>query len=528
MKAVYTLLFTVFLLLPGIGRSQSADLNLNATVLKSIDGLKPAEKISIIDLYKMTPPGSDTKSEKNKRYYARYKSDQKEGLIPVKDLSKYISFSDSASAQMWDIITINNNLSHIDKYGYQTEERKELNESSKKFCDLVSESNETFGDVALQNYVSSILYSVAPSRLLDNRKTNISITIVRDLVPSAFVLPNGSAVITTGLLSELKSEDELASVLAHEMAHYVLDHSLKNYTAQIVREKRAQIWCTVLASSVMIAETAIEVKRDFHNHYYCCPFDPFYYEFGSLADATYGLATILSQSILDHLYIKYNKKQEMEADMIAKNIVSSLGYNANAMSSALLNLKRYCIENDDRSDLMSSYTHPSIDERIKQAGEPISVRDKKYEQLTASATTDCAKLSYSKKSFRKAMELADINIYNGNGSVDDYIIKGASILKIEHTPAKIEHSLLLFDNALQMDPGNLSALKYKVIAYMALNNQEKAKDALNNYRTLLQNSINALENTAQTPNRMNRLDKLSEEVEWIKTVESSCKTEASA
>lgn len=42
MKAVYTLLLTVFLLLPGIGHSQSADINLNATVLKSIDGLKPA------------------------------------------------------------------------------------------------------------------------------------------------------------------------------------------------------------------------------------------------------------------------------------------------------------------------------------------------------------------------------------------------------------------------------------------------------------------------------------------------------
>ncbi|MGL4332078.1 MAG: M48 family metallopeptidase, partial [Bacteroidales bacterium] len=448
MKTAITILAGLLLLLTQPGRAQSLDTDIKAIVNKPLDELKTGDEIRITSIYHMFPPGTKNKKEKNKRYFVRYKANRKEGLIPLKEFLKSASFLESSSELLWDHQTMNHNLTHIDKYGLQEAERKNIQESSRNFSDLIIQSNEDFEDINIKNYVSSVLHSVAPIRLLDNRKPNISISVVRDLTPGAFILPNGNTVITTGLLSELKTEDELAAVLTHELVHYVLEHSLKNYTAQIVRERRAQMWSAILATAALATEAVIDAKSD--SYYQYCPYDPNYYEFGALAAATYDLSSIISLSILDHMNMRYTKKQEFEADRIAKDIISSLGYNPNSMSTALLRLKRYCVENNDQSDLMISYTHPSIDERIQKIGQPEEHRDKDYELKTSHAITDCAKIAFCKKEYRKAIILTDKNIYNGTSNIDDYILKGASMLEIEHTPSKIEHSITLFEQALQL------------------------------------------------------------------------------
>src|SRR5712692_9511141 len=42
---------------------------------------------------------------------------------------------------------------------------------------------------------------------------------LRDSVPNAFALPNGSIYVSTGLLALMDNESQLAAVLAHEMTH---------------------------------------------------------------------------------------------------------------------------------------------------------------------------------------------------------------------------------------------------------------------------------------------------------------------
>ena len=53
------------------------------------------------------------------------------------------------------------------------------------------------------------------------------------------MLPNGSMVISTGLLCTLDSEDELAAVIACELGHFVLDHQVNNIYRAERRAKRA-------------------------------------------------------------------------------------------------------------------------------------------------------------------------------------------------------------------------------------------------------------------------------------------------
>lgn len=45
---------------------------------------------------------------------------------------------------------------------------------------------------------------------------------------NAFALPNGTMVISTGLLERLSYYDELVALLGHEQAHINYRHSMKN------------------------------------------------------------------------------------------------------------------------------------------------------------------------------------------------------------------------------------------------------------------------------------------------------------
>src|SRR6266852_8697404 len=48
---------------------------------------------------------------------------------------------------------------------------------------------------------------------------------LRDSVPNAFALPNGSIYVSTGLLARMDNESQLAAVLADEMTHVTRRHS---------------------------------------------------------------------------------------------------------------------------------------------------------------------------------------------------------------------------------------------------------------------------------------------------------------
>jgi beta-barrel assembly-enhancing protease len=57
---------------------------------------------------------------------------------------------------------------------------------------------------------------------------NIKITVVDFSMVNAFAVPGGNIVVFTGILDKMKSETELAALLAHEASHVELRHSTKS------------------------------------------------------------------------------------------------------------------------------------------------------------------------------------------------------------------------------------------------------------------------------------------------------------
>ena len=79
-------------------------------------------------------------------------------------------------------------------------------------------------DPAVTGYVGGLIARLAPPRTLE---IPITLRVVRDPEVNAFAMPGGVVVVNTGLIAGLKSESELAAVLAHELAHVSRRHPLE-------------------------------------------------------------------------------------------------------------------------------------------------------------------------------------------------------------------------------------------------------------------------------------------------------------
>ena len=61
----------------------------------------------------------------------------------------------------------------------------------------------------------------------------MAVKVVQAPEPDAVTYPNGVCYITTGMLAQLRNEDQLAMVLAHELTHYVRRHALGALSTQL-------------------------------------------------------------------------------------------------------------------------------------------------------------------------------------------------------------------------------------------------------------------------------------------------------
>lgn len=66
-------------------------------------------------------------------------------------------------------------------------------------------------------------------------------TIIRSETANAFVLPNNHIFVMTGLFQYARDEDELASVLGHEMAHNLARHVGEKVSGNLVLQLLAQL-----------------------------------------------------------------------------------------------------------------------------------------------------------------------------------------------------------------------------------------------------------------------------------------------
>lgn len=103
-----------------------------------------------------------------------------------------------------------------------TKAEKRVGQEMKWFINLTSKK---YKDPEANRWVGSVFDRVKGQ--FRDRGFDYTITILNDNTVNAFAIPGGSIYIYKGMLDFIGSDDELAAVLSHELAHAERRHSLK-------------------------------------------------------------------------------------------------------------------------------------------------------------------------------------------------------------------------------------------------------------------------------------------------------------
>ena len=191
----------------------------------------------------------------------------------------------------------------------------------------------TIDDPLLQDYLETLIYNLVNHSKLQDRR--IEVVIVDNPTINAFAVPGGVIGIHNGLLTYAQSEDELATVLAHEIAHL----SQRHFSRGVEQQKNQQpfTYAAMLASLVLLATVG--------------------------GDA--GMAAMsATQAVTMDSALRYSRGNESEADRVGMQTMVDAGLDpraAPAMFNRMLQASRYAGGNR-MPEFMR--THPLSENRI--------------------------------------------------------------------------------------------------------------------------------------------------------------------
>lgn len=153
-------------------------------------------------------------------------------LSAVCSLSAQTAETDSTrtAPQFWQKICRNYQMDNYFERKSHRRIQERLNEASYRYLEELGQI--MYRDAYGVDYVQGIFAQVSPGETERNTTRCPAIDILQSPVPDAFILPNGTMLITTGLLCTLDSEEELKAVIATELAHYVLNHPGEKHTSR--------------------------------------------------------------------------------------------------------------------------------------------------------------------------------------------------------------------------------------------------------------------------------------------------------
>ena len=214
----------------------------------------------------------------------------------------------------------------------------------------VAEEMGLIDDPELAGWVQSVGERVARAA---GRRSGFRFRIVDQGEPNAFALPDGSIFVSRGLLELGESEDELACVLGHEIAHVTRRHAA-------AREEMAR----TAVNPMMLPGIVL----------------------GTVLGSGVGKATTEPFRAFSAPYVAaYSRDQERDADRIGLELAGRAGYDPRGLGRFLKRLNRFERERFGHSRLPSFMdSHPGTSERAGQmAGDAGLIEWKRVPPLAA-------------------------------------------------------------------------------------------------------------------------------------------------
>lgn len=216
-----------------------------------------------------------------------------------------------------------------------------------------------------QKYLNNICHAITSMSERPELYKDYYVVILDTDEINAFATPGGHILVTRGLLKCTDSEDAVAAVLAHEIAHILLQHSVK-----AIKTIRA-------ANAIIRTSGSLAVAASGGND--------------GAKENVDGFSESVDDIVADMIEHGYSKSQELAADTKALELLANAGYNPKAMSSMLKLIE----SNSKKADGTTGFkkTHPEPKTRLKN----VSLHYSKYKvnDTTASRKKRFAKMKSS-------------------------------------------------------------------------------------------------------------------------------------
>jgi len=172
----------------------------------------------------------------------------------------------------------------------------------------LSDEGAVIEDPLLADYIEDIGHTLLAT--LDRRLRDYHFFLVESDVVNAFAAPGGYIGIYLGMIDQLESEDELAAVLAHEIAHVRLRHGMQ------MQEKMDEVnWMSMLG----IVNAVLLSSRD--------------------PDAAAAMIALTQAGGVQSM-INFTRGNEYEADRVGLQLLKGSDYDPWAMADLMTLLQR--------------------------------------------------------------------------------------------------------------------------------------------------------------------------------------------
>ena len=196
--------------------------------------------------------------------------------------------------------------------------------------------------------------------------------------PNAYALPGGKLSITRGLISKMESEDQLASVLGHEIGHVTARHS-------VVSASRNQLLGLLLGVGGAVLQTQ-----------------------GVPGAGAIELAGQVGAALLT---TKYSRDQERQADELGFKYMTAAGYNPRAFVETFQILAAAAQREPSKFENLFA-SHPMTSERIATAeqrlGSPAAAEYRNRQPQTSEFLRAVRPLKEEAPAFALADEAKDL------------------------------------------------------------------------------------------------------------------------
>lgn len=306
-------------------------------------------------------------------------------------------------------------------------------------------SAKLLNDPLLYEYLHSIIYRLVPNTPLEQRE--LRLIIIDDPSINAFAVPGGLIGINGGLLVHARTEQQFASVIAHELAHLSQRHFARRLEQQSVSAP--------LTLAGMIAGVILSAATG--------------------SDA--GIAAIAgTQALAAQNALTYSRAHEQEADRIGLEIMASSGLDPRGMPSMFEQMVRQSRLYGNRLPEYLS-THPLSESRVsdtRNRAEQYPVRNvedsAEYHLMRVRMLVHYAE---SPALALKQLESMQENELHRHHPAAQY---GLAVAQLSNQQP--QKALELLDGLLERHPGRISFVVTRAQALEALDRKQEGIDSL--------------------------------------------------